>query len=83
MTRKALARFLLPKKMYEEILIVKSQLYYIILLSLQSSTLLQRNTKNENLKQLDFRVFVTQEQMQKLKEFLVTNNIKYGPVPKN
>lgn len=50
MTRKALARFLLPKKMYEEILIVKSQLYYIILLSLQSSTLLQRNTKNENLK---------------------------------
>ena len=43
----------------------------------------QNETQSENLKQLDFRVFVTQEQMQKLKEFLVTNNIKYGPVPRN
>lgn len=47
------------------------------------TTTVQNVPQNENLKQLDFRVFVTQEQMQKLKEFLVTNNIKYGPVPKN
>lgn len=47
------------------------------------TTRVQDVPQNENLKQLDFRVFVTQEQMQKLKEFLVTNNIKYGPVPKN
>lgn len=47
------------------------------------TTTVQNVPKNENLKQLDFRVFVTQEQMQKLKEFLVTNKIKYGPVPEN
>lgn len=32
------------------------------------------------LKQIDFRVWVTQEQMMKLKDFLLTNNIKYGRV---
>lgn len=32
------------------------------------------------LKVLDFRVWVTEEQMKKLKEFLLTNNIKYGRV---
>lgn len=30
--------------------------------------------------QLDFRVWVTKEQMSKLKEFLIENNIKYGKV---
>lgn len=34
----------------------------------------------EEKKQLDFRVWVTQEQMIKLKEFLKTNNIEYGRV---
>lgn len=31
--------------------------------------------------QLDFRVWVTNEQMAALREFLLTNNIKYGRVP--
>ncbi len=37
-------------------------------------------TSEQNLIQLDFRVWVTKEQMSKLKEFLITNNIKYGKV---
>lgn len=39
-----------------------------------------KQTKSEELKQLDFRVWVTAEQMQKLKDFLKTNKIKYGKV---
>lgn len=37
-------------------------------------------TSEQKLTQLDFRVWVTNEQMAKLKEFLLTNNIKYGKV---
>lgn len=32
--------------------------------------------------QLDFRVWVTRSQMLALREFLVSNNIKYGKVPR-
>lgn len=43
-----------------------------------------QNTKqipyNQELQQLDFRVWVTQEQKFYLREFLVKNNIKYGKV---
>lgn len=35
---------------------------------------------NEGLQQIDFRVWVTQEQKFYLREFLVKNNIKYGKV---
>ena len=37
-------------------------------------------TKSEELRQLDFRVWVTVEQMAKLKAFLKDNNIKFGRV---
>ena len=42
----------------------------------------ENNTNNtqEELKQIDFRVWVSKEQMMALKEFLKTNNIKYGRV---
>lgn len=43
----------------------------------------QNVTESEELQQLDFRVFVTQRQKFALKEFLKTNNIKFGPVPRN
>lgn len=43
----------------------------------------QNVTESEELQQLDFRVFVTQRQKFALKEFLKTNNIKFGPIPKN
>lgn len=36
----------------------------------------------ESLMQLDFRVWVTHSQMMALREFLVSNNIKYGKVPR-
>lgn len=36
----------------------------------------------ESLVQLDFRVWVTVEQMYALRDFLVSNNIKYGKVPR-
>lgn len=36
----------------------------------------------ESLVQLDFRVWVTAEQMYALRDFLVSNNIKYGKVPR-
>lgn len=47
------------------------------------TTTVQNVPQNENLKPLNFRVLVTQEQMKKLRDFLITNNIKYGPVPEN
>lgn len=40
------------------------------------------NAPTENLIQLDFRVWGTQEQINALKEFLKEKNIKYGRVPK-
>ncbi len=40
----------------------------------------QNITENEELQQLDFRVWVTQRQKFALKEFLMSNNIKYGRV---
>ena len=40
--------------------------------------------KNENiLKQVDFRVWATDEQLQQIKQFLLDNKIKYGKVPTN
>ncbi len=38
------------------------------------------NMQQEAVQQLDFRVWVTQEQKQALKEFLIKNNIEYGRV---
>lgn len=35
---------------------------------------------NAEIKQIDFRVWATQEQLMSLKEFLINNNIKYGRV---
>lgn len=40
----------------------------------------QSITKSEEKQQIDFRVWVTQEQKLILKEFLIKNNIKYGSV---
>ena len=40
------------------------------------------NAPQENVIQLDFRVYGTQEQINALKEFFINNNIKYGRVPK-
>ena len=42
----------------------------------------QENLTNttQNLTQIDFRVWVTVEQMKNLKTFLIENNIKYGKV---
>lgn len=40
-------------------------------------------TPKQELKQVDFRVWATQEQLNTIKEFLIQNNIKYGKVPTN
>lgn len=49
--------------------------------SLQNITNNKENvTKSEELQQLDFRVWVTQEQKFVLREFLKANNIKFGRV---
>lgn len=40
-------------------------------------------TPKQELKQVDFRVWATQEQLNAIKEFLIQNNIKYGKVPTN
>lgn len=40
----------------------------------------QNVAKSEEKQQIDFRVWVTQEQKIKLRDFLVSNNIKYGSV---
>ncbi|MBR1984650.1 MAG: DUF1351 domain-containing protein [Clostridia bacterium] len=37
----------------------------------------------QELKQVDFRVWATQEQLNTIREFLIQNNIKYGKVPTN
>ena len=36
----------------------------------------------DNLIQIDFRIWVTESQKVKLKDFLLVNGIKYGSVPK-
>ncbi len=51
----------------------------------QSSEEKQQKTESEtaqiqNLQQIDFRVWVTAEQKQTIKNFLIANNIKYGKV---
>jgi hypothetical protein len=38
--------------------------------------------KPEELQQIDFRVWVNSEQKAKMREFFLSNNIKYGSVPK-
>lgn len=40
----------------------------------------QNITKSEEKQQIDFRVWVTQEEKMKLRDFLINNNIKYGSV---
>lgn len=40
----------------------------------------QNITSNQQMQQIDFRVWVTQEQKLLLREFLIKNNIKYGKV---
>lgn len=40
-------------------------------------------TPKQELKQVDFRVWATLEQLNTIKEFLIKNNIKYGKVPTN
>ena len=39
-------------------------------------------TVEDPLHILDFRVHATKVQLDKLKDFLITNNIQFGPVPK-
>lgn len=41
------------------------------------------NQQNEQKQTFDFRVTVTREQMLKLRQFLLENNIEFKPVPKN
>lgn len=38
---------------------------------------------NNELKQIDFRVWATREQLQQIQQFLKEKNIKYGKVPQN
>jgi len=45
-------------------------------------TVLETAIPEDKLITLDFRIHATGEQLQLLKEFLVLNKIKYGPVPK-
>lgn len=40
------------------------------------------NAPQENIIQLDFRVWGTMEQINALKEFFINNNIRYGRIPK-
>lgn len=40
----------------------------------------ESSQKNANLKQIDFRIWATNEQLIGLKEFLIANKIKYGKV---
>ena len=40
----------------------------------------QQPTTQEELQVIDFRVWVTQEQKMKIRDFLIQNNIKYGKV---
>ena len=40
----------------------------------------QPKTTQEELQVIDFRVWVTQEQKMKIRDFLIQNNIKYGKV---
>ena len=48
----------------------------------QTSVKTDLNAPQENIIQLDFRVWGTQEQINALKEFFINNNIRYGRVPK-
>ena len=40
----------------------------------------KKEQKQEELQIIDFRVWVTQEQKLKIRDFLIQNNIKYGKV---
>lgn len=42
--------------------------------------IIDRNNSNEELQQIDFRVWVTQEQKEKIRDFLIANKISYGKV---
>ena len=46
----------------------------------QEPTVEQPKTTQEELQVIDFRVWVTQEQKMKIRDFLIQNNIKYGKV---
>lgn len=46
----------------------------------QSPNIVQPASTQEQLQVIDFRVWVTQEQKMKIRDFLIQNNIKYGKV---
>lgn len=48
--------------------------------TVQEPTPEQQATVQEELQVIDFRVWVTQEQKMKIRDFLIQNNIKYGKV---
>lgn len=47
---------------------------------LDKPIIIDRNNSNEELQQIDFRVWVTQEQKEKIRDFLIANKISYGKV---
>lgn len=47
---------------------------------LQAPNIVQPASTQEQLQVIDFRVWVTQEQKMKIRDFLIQNNIKYGKV---
>ena len=49
----------------------------------QAQNSAQTPEENEEVKVIDFRVYVTNSQLSALKAFLIDNKIKYGKVPKN
>lgn len=46
----------------------------------QAPNIIQPASTQEQLQVIDFRVWVTQEQKMKIRDFLIQNNIKYGKV---
>ena len=46
----------------------------------QAPSIAQETNIQEQLQVIDFRVWVTQEQKMKIRDFLIQNNIKYGKV---
>lgn len=47
---------------------------------LDKPIIIDRNNSNEELQQIDFRVWVTQNQKEKIRDFLIENKISYGKV---
>lgn len=47
------------------------------------NNVISQEINESDLKQVDFRVWATDEQLQQIKQFLLDNKIKYGKVPTN